>query len=355
MDPRYDEGWRQPGKGQERDGEEAQKAALAGGKLERPNGGELPAPQRPGGPERMQYGRASRRRSFARLDPHEQALPPGSARPEPWPALKEDVGGQLAERRRRKEVEHTLRQREEEEESRRIMQEAAAKMQADLEAQKKAKEDLKNLLLSNEENRKAKLAAKERMREEEVTYMKKHAEMLDKHEQERREKLEAAKRWQQQRAATAATLPPTKQWIDPAIIETTIKAKEAAAQVALAKSAVAKKEARQQFTAGLAQQIEAKKANRTAAALEVQAERVLLEQQLKVIPAVTPLLIPRSAAQACVSKFCTCAEQKQQKPPPLRKKLAFKQSLDEQVQQSESRSANLAMSPTEHKDQQQPA
>lgn len=43
-------------------------------------------------------------------------------------------------------------------------------------------------------------------------------------------------------------------------------------------------EARQQFTAGLAQQVEAKKAQQKAAAAEVEAERALLQQQLQVLP-----------------------------------------------------------------------
>jgi hypothetical protein len=44
----------------------------------------------------------------------------------------------------------------------------------------------------------------------------------------------------------------------------------------------AKEEARLQFTAGLAEQVQARKASRQAAALEVQAERARIEKQLQV-------------------------------------------------------------------------
>ena len=89
---------------------------------------------------------------------------------------------------------------------------------AEKEYRKKAKKDLEKVFEANRKAEEARLEAKRLEREMDLKYMREYAEMLDRHEEEHRSRLQKVKERQRLQEMDAATRPPLKKWIDEDII-----------------------------------------------------------------------------------------------------------------------------------------
>jgi hypothetical protein len=80
--------------------------------------------------------------------------------------------------------------------AKRIAYEVKTEFEKEESARKAAKESLVTYLAGNEENKKAKAAEKERQRSEDLEYMRKYEQILNKQQKDRLERLQKLKAWQ---------------------------------------------------------------------------------------------------------------------------------------------------------------
>ncbi|KAK9824679.1 hypothetical protein WJX72_012321 [[Myrmecia] bisecta] len=194
--------------------------------------------------------------------------------------LKDDVEAQLVERRRNRSLAEAIKRKDEEDMTSKIAYETRRQIEEEEAGRKKAKEDLKAFLLSNEVNKRIKEDEKRKLQDEENRYTKQYAEMLDRQEAARTEQLNRVKAVQARQAEEAQSRPESKRWIDPAIIERNYKEREAniEREETRRQAVVAAKTAK--FQHDLAEQIEEHKLRK--AAQRADRERELAEVQKRI-------------------------------------------------------------------------
>eukprot|EP00892_Ulva_mutabilis_P000621 jgi/Ulvmu1/1055/UM105_0013.1 len=109
--------------------------------------------------------------------------------------------------------------RDEAETAARIAYEVKAEFEREAAERASAKQALVTYLAGNEENKKLRAAAAEQQRLEDLEYMRQYEEILDKQQKERLARLEKLQEWQDKNESKAASMPESKRWIDPAIIQ----------------------------------------------------------------------------------------------------------------------------------------
>jgi len=140
--------------------------------------------------------------------------------------LKLERDAQLEDQAMRKEQAIGRRKAEEDDAREMLRLEHKRKMEADEMARNQSKLEMDQLKLENQKNLEILEERRQQEMKEDLLYQKKMAQMLDKQEMERREKMDAIKAKQDKLTAGGAPRP-LKQWMDEGIIERNAAEREA--------------------------------------------------------------------------------------------------------------------------------